>query len=84
MKNNKKKNKVNGVDWSVKWNTPLVVNGVKLSDGKLAEFLDWVLVSGSDDFDLFTHLDNEGYFKKHPVTSEKLKEAVMKRELGKK
>lgn len=81
---NKKNNKKNKVDWVKKWNTPLVVNGCKLTDEKLAEFLDWVLVSGNEDFDLFTHLDNEGYFKKHPVTSEKLKEAVMKRELGKK
>lgn len=78
-KNNKKKNKV---DWAKKWNTPLVVNGCKLTDGKLAEYLDWVLVSGNEDFDLFMHLDKEGYFNNHPVTPEKLTDVVMKRELG--
>ena len=63
-------------DWQKLWSRLVTIDGVKVDDATLAEFLDWELVNGSKDFKMFMHLKNTGYFEKNPITPAQLSEAV--------
>lgn len=58
---------------------PAEIDGIKLSDELLAEFLDWSLVNETKDLKMFLHLWKTGFFRKNPITPEKLTEAVEKK-----
>lgn len=54
------------------WAEPTIINGEKISDAELMEFLDWSLINKNNDFDYFRYLKNNGKFKK--ITSTELTE----------
>ena len=63
-------------DWHKLLSRHVEIDGVKVNDATLAEFLDWEFVNGSKDFKMFMHLKNTGYFEKNPITPAQLAEAV--------
>ncbi len=65
--NNKTKN-----DTLKLWAEPTIINGAKIKDAELMEFLDWSLINKNNDFDYFRYLKNNGKFKK--ITSTELTE----------
>lgn len=73
------KSKKPQTDWQKLWSRPVTIDGVKVDDATLAEFLDWELATRSDDFKMFMHLKNTGYFEKNPITPAQLAEAVNKK-----
>lgn len=70
------KNKKQKIDWQKLWSRPVTIDGVEVDDATLAEFLDWELVNGSEDFKMFMHLKSTGYFEKNPITPAQLSDAV--------
>ena len=66
---NKNKNKTKN-DTLKSWAEPTLINGEKISDAELMEFLDWSLINKNNDFDYFRYLKNNGKFKK--ITSAEL------------
>lgn len=54
------------------WAKPTIINGEKISDAELMEFLDWSLINKNNDFDYFRYLKKNGKFKK--ITSTELTE----------
>ena len=44
------------------WAQPTIINGKKISDAELMEFLDWSLINKNNDFDYFRYLKNNGKF----------------------
>lgn len=78
MKKDKSK-KVPTIDWAKVLAKPVTIDGKKVDDQELAEFLDWSLVENSTDFKMFRHLKKTGYFESDPITSEMLAKAHMKK-----
>ena len=67
------KNKMKDKNETLKlWAQPTIINGEKINDAELMEFLDWSLVNKNNDFDYFRYLKNNGKFKK--ITSKELTE----------
>lgn len=70
------KSKKPQTDWQKLLSRHVEIDGVKVDDATLAEFLDWELLNGSKDFKMFMHLKNTGYFEENPITPDQLAEAV--------
>ena len=77
-KKNPTKSKKPQTDWQALWSRPVVIDGITVDNETLAEFLDWELVNKSEDFKMFMHLKNTGYFDKHPITPAQLTAAAKK------
>lgn len=82
--NQKKMKKLPEIDWAKVLAKPVTIDGKKVDDEELAEFLDWCLVENSADFKMFKHLKKTGYFESNPITSEMLAKAHMKKVAKKK
>ena len=82
--NQKKTKKLPEIDWAKALAKPVKIDGKKVDDEELAEFLDWSLVENSTDFKMFSHLKKTGYFESSPITSEMLAKAHMKKVAKKK
>ena len=67
------------VDWAKLLAKPVTIDGVKVKDDELAEFLDWSFVNNSNDFKMFRHLKRSGYFNENPITSMNLTSAHMRK-----
>lgn len=80
---NKRKTKKQTLEDITKmWDAPVKIDGVKVSNEMLAEFLDWSLVNNSTDFETFSYLYKTGFFTEHPVTAKQLSDVVMSKERG--
>lgn len=78
MKKSKSKTEAS-VDWAKLLAKPATIDGVKVKDDELAEFLDWSFVNNSNDFKMFRHLKRSGYFDENPITSMNLTSAHMRK-----
>lgn len=78
MKKTKSKTEAS-VDWAKLLAKPVTIDGVKVKDDELAEFLDWSFVNNSNDFKMFRHLKRSGYFDENPITPESLAAAHTKK-----
>lgn len=83
-KNSTKSKKTPAIDWAKVLAKPVTIDGKKVDDEELAEFLDWSMVENSTDFKMFSHLKKTGYFESNPITSERLAEAHSKKVAKKK
>ena len=61
--------KINKSETLKYWNQPVIINGEKISDEELCEFLDWSLVYQNNDFDYFRYLKKNNKFKR-PTSAE--------------
>ena len=82
--NQKKMKKLPEIDWAKVLAKPVTIDGKKIDDEELAEFLDWCMIENSTDFKMFSHLKKTGYFESNPITSERLAKAHMKKVAKKK
>ena len=67
------------IDWAKVLAKPVTIDGKKVKDDELAEFLDWSFVNNSYDFKMFRHLKRSGYFNENPITSMDLTSAHMRK-----